>query len=95
MPIEQSNFPPDYRSVAEVLEQEISEFVAVIHIVGMRYGSEPRTRSVDDPRRSYTQMEYYIAKRLKIATYVFICDEEFPFDDNVEKETEDRADANI
>ena len=41
MPIEQTNFPPDYRSVREMIEEKVAGCEAVIHIVGIRYGAEP------------------------------------------------------
>ena len=41
MPVEQDNFPPDYRSVKEMLEDKIAQCDAMVHIVGMRYGAEP------------------------------------------------------
>ncbi len=83
-PVEQTNFTPDHRTVVEMLEEKIAGCQAVIHIVGMRYGVEPRTRT--DPRRSYTQIEYDIACRLKKRVYVFACPEDFPYDEAPEPE---------
>jgi hypothetical protein len=40
MPIEQTNFPPDYRSVREMIEEKVAGCEAVIQIVGIRYGAE-------------------------------------------------------
>jgi len=40
-PVEQTNFPPDYRTVKEMLQDKIAACQAVIHIVGRRYGAEP------------------------------------------------------
>jgi len=42
----------------------------VICIVGFRYGAEPHQRPVDQPRRSYTQMEFDIAGRLEEPVFV-------------------------
>src|SRR5439155_907824 len=63
MPVEQTNFPPDYRSVRDMLEDKIASCEAVIHIVGIRYGAEadPKTLPEEAGRRSYTQMEADIA----------------------------------
>src|SRR5437764_14781407 len=59
MPIEQTNFPPDYRSVREMIEEKIAACQAVIHIVGIRYGAEPDPSTLPEgvARRSYTQPE--------------------------------------
>src|SRR5437016_14550571 len=59
MPVEQGNFPPDYRSVGEMIEHKIDRCEAVIHIVGLRFGAEPNPASLPEgaTRRSYTQME--------------------------------------
>jgi tetratricopeptide (TPR) repeat protein len=76
----QEEFPPDYRKVEEMLRSFIENCDAVIHIVGVCYGSEPRNRPSDKPRRSYTQMEYDIAQELGRPLYVFVCTETFPYD---------------
>jgi hypothetical protein len=66
MPIEQTNFPPDYRGVREMIEEKIAGCEAVIHIVGIRYGAEPDPSTLPEgaARRSYTQMEADIARKL-------------------------------
>jgi tetratricopeptide (TPR) repeat protein len=83
MPIEQSNFPPDYRSVHEMIEDKIARCEAVIHIVGLRYGAEPDPSTLPEGvvRLSYTQMEADIARQLEKELYVFVCTEDFPYDD--------------
>ena len=82
MPIEQSNFPPDYRSVREMLRQKIANCEAVIHIVGLRYGAEPDPATLPEgtARRSYTQIEAEIARQLDKKLYLFVCPENFPYD---------------
>jgi hypothetical protein len=56
MPIEEANFPPDYRSVREMIEEKIAGCEAVIQIVGIRYGTEPDPSTLPEAaaRRSYT-----------------------------------------
>ena len=76
----QEEFPPDYRTVEAMLRSHIEKCDAVIHIAGLCYGSEPKNRPVDKPRRSYTQMEYDIARELKRPLYVFVCAETFQYD---------------
>ena len=93
-PIEQTNFPVDYRSVRELLKSKISECQALIHIVGLRYGEEPRNSTLAKnsnlSRRSYTQIEYDIAIELGKKVFVFICPEDFPFDACEEKEDSEK-----
>ena len=82
MPIEQTNFPPDYRSVREMIEEKVAGCEAVIHIVGIRYGAEPDPSTLPEgaARRSYTQMEADIARKLGKKLYLFVCPEDFPYD---------------
>src|SRR4029450_1498807 len=65
MPIEQTNFPPDYRSVRESTEEKVRGSEAVIHIAGTRYGAEPDPSTLPEggARRSYPQMEADIARK--------------------------------
>jgi hypothetical protein len=78
--IEQTNFEPDYRTLLEMLETRIAQCDAVIPIVGVRYGAAPDPASVPEggTRRSYTQMEVEIARKLGKKLYVFLCPEDFP-----------------
>lgn len=83
----QSSFGVDYRTVEEMLRRRINDADAVIHIVGFRFGAEPKDRPADKPQRSYTQMEYDIARELEKPVYVFlssdasICDTPGPDED--------------
>jgi tetratricopeptide (TPR) repeat protein len=90
MPIEQTNFPPDYRSVREMIEEKVTGCEAVIHIVGTRYGAEPDPSTLPEGavRRSYTQMEADIARKLEKKLYIFVCSEDFPYD-HAEAESEE------
>jgi small GTP-binding protein len=72
----QASFANDYRTAEAMLRQKLSEADAVIHLVGYRYGAEPRERPADAPRRSYTQMEYYIARELGKPIYAFLSADE-------------------
>lgn len=85
VPIEQTNFPPDYREVSSMLREKIRKCDAVIHIVGECYGAEPDLT----PRRSYTQIEYDFAVELGKPIYSFVCGSRFPFDPH-ESESEDK-----
>ena len=90
MPIEQTNFPPDYRAIREMIEEEIAGCEAVIHIVGIRYGAEPDPSTLPEgaARRSYTHLEADIARKLGKKLYLFLCPEHFPYD-QVTAETEE------
>src|SRR6185436_1110620 len=68
----QPGFPPDYRTVEEMLRRKLHDADAVIHIVGFRFGAEPNERPESIPRRSYTQMEFDIARELQKPVYVFL-----------------------
>ena len=90
-PVEQGNFPPDYRSVQDMLIDKITDCQAVIHIVGICYGSEPDPECLPAgvSRRSYTQMEADIARRLGKKLFIFVCPDGFPYDSPLPSESED------
>jgi len=71
-PVNQSSLGVDYREIEEILRAKLIEADAVVHIVGFRFGFEPRNRPAGKLRRSYTQMEYDIARELGKAVYVFL-----------------------
>jgi len=79
--VEQDNFPLDYRALIDKLRRQIESCDAVIHIAGRCYGAEPRERPAEAPRRSYTQLEYDLARDLGKPVYVFVTGEGFPADD--------------
>lgn len=88
MPVEQTNFPPDWRTVSQMLREKIGDCQALIHVAGLHYGAEPDPGSspTSDPRRSYTQMDYDMACELqrkrgdrRFRVYTFICPENFPY----------------
>ncbi len=81
-PVEQTNFEPDWRSVTDMLRGKISDCKALIHLVGFRYGAEPDLSTLPDgtPRRSYTQMEYHLARALGLRVYTFLLPETYRFD---------------
>ena len=68
----QPSFATDYRTIEAMLRQKLSEADAVIHIAGFRYGAEPQQRPADKLRRSYSQMEFDIARQLEKPVYVFL-----------------------
>ena len=50
-PIEESNFPTDYRELQNLLTRRLAPCHAVIHLVGFHYAGEPN-QTPDIPRRS-------------------------------------------
>jgi chaperonin cofactor prefoldin len=80
LPIVQDDFPPDYKSVRDMLRTKIKDCNAVVHLAGFYYGAEPQPVFPGPDRRSFTQMEYEIAMELKLPCYVFLCGKDFPFD---------------
>jgi len=92
-PVEQTNFPPDYRSVEEMLRAKIADCEAVLHIVGIRYGAEPDPATLPPgfERQSYTQMEARLARELGKKLYLFLCPEDFAYGDFPEESEERQA----
>jgi hypothetical protein len=78
--IEQDNFPLDYRELVDKLRNQIATCDAVIHIAGRCFGAEPRQRPEGAHHRSYTQLEYDLARALGKPVYVFVADVGFPTD---------------
>jgi len=89
LPIVQDDFPPDYKSVRDMLRTKIETCDAVVHLAGFYYGAEPQPVIPGPDRRSFTQMEYEIAMELKKPCYVFLCAPDFPFDKH-DPEPEDK-----
>jgi len=80
LPDEQATFPPDGRKVLEKLRARIASCHEMVHIAGEVYGTEPRNPLPGEPRCSYTQLEYKIARELGKPVHVFVCGEGFPYD---------------
>lgn len=79
-PVQRGDYPSDCRGTREVLREVLSQADAMVHVVGLRFGAEPQAQEADEPRRSYAQLEYEVAKELGLPVYVFICGEGFPYD---------------
>ena len=80
VPVVQDHFPPGAGEVRAMLRERIAGCQAVLHIAGECYGFEPQERASNEPRRSYTQLEYDIARELKKPLYTFLCAPDFPYD---------------
>lgn len=77
-PVVQEHFPPDYRELLAFLRMQVSRCDAVLCLVGFVYGAAPQN-SQDLPR-SYTQLEYDVARELGKPVYVFLASEDCPLD---------------
>ncbi len=76
-------FPYYDGTISRKLRQEVKECDVLIHIVGKRYGSAPKTEqylSKVGYACSYTQLEYWLAKDFKKTVFVILCSDEFPYD---------------
>jgi hypothetical protein len=88
-PIEERNFPTDYRELQNLLARRLDPCDAVLHLVGFYYGGEPN-QAPDIPRRSWTQWEYYRAtegEHLK-PVYRFLAREDCAFDAQPDEDVE-------
>ncbi len=80
LPVVQEHFAPDTSTVRAMLREKIAACDAVIYLAGECYGAEPKTRAPGEPRRSYTQLEYDLARELGKPCYVFLCADGFLYD---------------
>jgi len=80
LPVVQDHFPPDDKSVFEMLRKRVRECDAVIHIVGDCYGAEPHEPPKGSPRSSFTQLEAVIARQMRKPLFLILLDETFPYD---------------
>ncbi len=91
VPVVQDHFAPEAATVREMLCGRIAKCDAVIHLAGMCFGYEPQERAAGEARRSYTQIEYDIARELKKPLYTFVCAPDFPFDAHEPEDAERRS----
>jgi Domain of unknown function (DUF4062)/NB-ARC domain len=90
-PIEESTFTLTYGPLTEMLRDLIGRCDAVIHLVGFYYGAEPPQRPVSKPRRSYTQIEYDVARQLHKPIYLFLATEGCAFDARLKESNRKQA----
>lgn len=88
-PVEERNFPTDYRELRDLLARRLDPCDAVIHLVGFFYGGEP-DQNPDIPRRSWTQWEYYRATEGEHPkpVYRFLAREDCAFDARPDEDAE-------
>lgn len=83
--VEQNTFETDYGTMLERLERKIAACDGIVHIAGYVYGAEPDPSTLPPgaPRRSYTQWEYHLAKKIQskrkgFKIYAFLTADEYP-----------------
>jgi Domain of unknown function (DUF4062) len=76
----QEIFNLTFLEIAEKLKQRIAKCDAIVCLIGFVYGAEPADRPPDQPRRSYTQWEYYSARELAKPVYLLLADKQTKFD---------------
>lgn len=91
-PVVQEYFEPDYRALRDFLRDKLARCDAVICLVGFVYGAEPPTDPSDPSatRRSYTQIEYDVARELGKPIYVFLAQDDCEFDRAPEQDDAER-----
>jgi tetratricopeptide (TPR) repeat protein len=89
-PIEQSNFELAYGPLTEMLRGLIERCDAVIHVAGFNYGAEPPQRPLGEGRRSYTQIEYHVARELGKPVYLFLAAENYEPDNRTTESEEEK-----
>ena len=93
LPVEEAVLGTEYGPIRDMLRRKIESCDAVVHVVGRDYGGEPdpQTRPAGQPRRSWTQIEYDLARQLRKKLYLLVCDDAFPYDSPPDPELADKA----
>lgn len=86
-PVVQDEFPvmSDYATIVQMLREKLDPCDAVIHLAGLFYGFEPKNRPDGKARRSYTQLEFELAKVHRRQVFRFIAREDFNADQSLEQ----------
>jgi tetratricopeptide (TPR) repeat protein len=90
-PIEESSFTLAYGPLTEMLRALIGRCDAVIHLAGFYYGAEPPQLPPGEPRRSYTQLEYDVARKLGKRIYLFLATKDFETDKSLTQTDEEKG----
>lgn len=89
----QDGFPvqSDYATIVQMLREMLDPCDAVIQLAGLYYGFEPTNRPNGEARRSYTQLEYEIAKHHKKQVFRFLARTDY-LPDNEFTQSDEQAD---
>lgn len=78
-PVHVDHYPAQWAAAWSLMEHHIGKCDAMIHLAGSCFGPEPANRPTAEPRRSYAQLEYAMARSLGKNVFTVVCDAEFPF----------------
>jgi hypothetical protein len=87
--VEQTLINLTHNSIVKLLEDKLNGCEAVVCLIRLAYGGEPSARPDGETRRSYTQLEYFVAKRLGKPIFLFVADESTPFDPRDDREPDE------
>lgn len=92
-PVVQDEFPThsDLVTVRSLLRDKLSPCDAVVHLAGLYYGAEPEGAVASESRRSYTQLEYDVARALRKQVIVLIADDQYEPDHPIEEQNPELA----
>ncbi|MEL7335165.1 MAG: DUF4062 domain-containing protein, partial [Planctomycetota bacterium] len=76
---------PDHFTIVEMLREKIAPCDAVIHLAGLLYGFEPSNRPQGAQRRSYTQLEYELAREFRRPTFRFLASDNYTPDNPIDQ----------
>ena len=79
-PDDEAIFNLTFLEIGEQLKQRIAKCDAVVCLIGLVYGGEPSNGPSGQPRRSYAQWEYFLARELMKPVYLLLADNVTPFD---------------
>ncbi len=90
-PIVQDEFPvqSDYGTILQMLRERLDPCDAVIHLAGLFYGFGPINRPAGEARRSYTQLEYELAKVHRRQVFRFIARPDYEPDNPIQQSEEE------
>jgi hypothetical protein len=80
-PVLQEHFRPDARSLIGFLERTVAECDVVVCLLGPSAGDGPA--EISEAQRSFTQIEYDVARRFGKPIYAFIASTDCPLDNPV------------
>ncbi|MEM8739558.1 MAG: tetratricopeptide repeat protein [Planctomycetota bacterium] len=76
--VHQEIFTQTHLGIVSMLREQISTCDAMICLIGHHYGYEPDTPPPGYPRRSYTQLEFFLAREMDLPVYLMLTDPEHP-----------------
>ncbi len=91
LPIIQDYFGTSADTLPQMIQKKIADCDAVICLIGFVFGAEPAKPFADNEHRSYTQLEFDYARKLKKPIYLCLATEQCKFDDTMDEIEESAA----